>query len=275
MAYQYNGPQAEEVNGVLRALESAFQGAFGPNLVGLYLHGSMAMGSFNPWSSDIDLLAVTGVEPTRQEKLDLAGRVMAIAGDDCHHKIELSVLTAVQAREAHHPIGFVQHYSTTWHERYRLGQAELVLAGGDDEDLAAHVTVLHARGQVLLGAPIAETFGVVPREDYLRAVLYDIGSAREAIHEPSDAVSIQPAFTILNLCRTLRYLREGFVGSKREGGEWALKQEDLAAHRPVVSAALAQYIDETPCACDAAALTAFADALLTAIGEALPAGLPA
>ena len=87
--------------------------------------------------------------------------------------------------------------------------------------------------------------------------------------------STQPAFTILNLCRTLRYLREGFIGSKREGGEWALAQVALAPHRPVVSAALAQYVHGTPCACGASALTAFADDLLGAIDAALPAGLRA
>lgn len=267
MPYTYSGERAEEVNAVLRALEQAFGGAFGEALAGLYLHGSMAMGSFRPWSSDVDLLAVVLGPLPREVKLDLIRRVMVIAeGGEAFRKIELSVLTADEAARARHPIGYILHYSNTWHERFRQGSAELVIEGGGDEDLAAHVSVLHARGKVLCGPPIAEVFGAVPRRDYLSAVLYDIGGAREAI-------AGEPMYTTLNLCRTLCYLRHGFIGSKREGGEWALGEPEFAAHRPVIAAALTEYATAESQRYDPAALQALAADFIARIAPLLPEGL--
>ena len=49
-------------------------------------------------------------------------------------------------------------------------------------------------------------------------------------------------YLVLNLARVLAYKKEGRVLSKKEGGEWALKNlsEELA---PVVSAALEEYAE--------------------------------
>lgn len=44
---------------------------FGENLTGVYLHGSLAMGCFNPDKSDIDLIIVTEEAPTEEQKLQL------------------------------------------------------------------------------------------------------------------------------------------------------------------------------------------------------------
>lgn len=43
---------------VLTHFVSMCQRMMGKNLVGVYLHGSLAMGCFNPWESDLDLLVV-------------------------------------------------------------------------------------------------------------------------------------------------------------------------------------------------------------------------
>ncbi len=48
-----------EVNAVLHELQTGIEQTLGERLVGLYLHGSLAGGQFNPHSSDIDFLAVT------------------------------------------------------------------------------------------------------------------------------------------------------------------------------------------------------------------------
>ena len=50
---------------LLKALVEAAKGAFGANLTGVYLHGSLAMGCFNPKKSDIDLLVVVETMPGR------------------------------------------------------------------------------------------------------------------------------------------------------------------------------------------------------------------
>lgn len=43
---------------VLNRVVELFKEELGGNLVGIYLHGSLAMGCFNPDTSDVDLLLV-------------------------------------------------------------------------------------------------------------------------------------------------------------------------------------------------------------------------
>jgi predicted nucleotidyltransferase len=49
-----------EIDLLLDRLLREMQSILGSRLVGLYLHGSLAYGGFDPQSSDIDFLAVTG-----------------------------------------------------------------------------------------------------------------------------------------------------------------------------------------------------------------------
>ena len=53
--------------------------AFAENLVGIYLHGSLAMESFNPVSSDVDLLVVVRDRLSRDEKIALGERLLGQA----------------------------------------------------------------------------------------------------------------------------------------------------------------------------------------------------
>lgn len=256
MEYRYQGEQEQAVNACLNAAAEVFSRHLGDNLVGLYLHGSMAMGSFHPWSSDIDLLAVVAAPPREEAKLALARDIMVVAeSGQPLRKIEFSVVTAGAAARPQHPIPYVQHYSPTWHDAYRESRAQPVLRGGEDADLAAHFTVTSRRGVVLLGAPIDQTFGPVPRQDYLRAVWCDIAPAPDDIHS-------YPVYVILNLCRTLRFLREDIVGSKAEGAAWALCQQELAPWHALISTAAQEYAGAPAHPYDQEQLSAFAGALL-------------
>ena len=49
----------QEINGILDELLSGVKTVLGSRLVGLYIHGSLASGEFNPQTSDIDFLVVT------------------------------------------------------------------------------------------------------------------------------------------------------------------------------------------------------------------------
>ncbi len=264
MSFHYSGPSSSEVNAVLDALTSAFTRRIGVNLKGLYLHGSMAMGCFRPWSSDIDLLAVVFEPMERETKLALVGDVMEIAeGGSEFRKVEFSVLTAGEALGAKHPIHYILHYSDSWHQSYKEGNAELVITGGGDEDLAAHFSVIRQRGVVLYGAPIEDAIGEVPREDYLRAVWYDIKDAEANLQTI-------PVFVVLNLCRTLMFLESGRVGSKREGGQWAFGKPELAGYAPVIRAALGAYTQGKAPPADGEALRRFTQDMLNRIRGLLP-----
>ena len=48
----------EDVRPLLDRVVAGFRAILADNLVGIYLHGSLAMGEFNPLTSDVDLLVV-------------------------------------------------------------------------------------------------------------------------------------------------------------------------------------------------------------------------
>ena len=55
------------IDDLLDSLLSGMQRALGRQLIGLYLHGSLVMGGFDPEMSDIDMLAATATEITGEE----------------------------------------------------------------------------------------------------------------------------------------------------------------------------------------------------------------
>lgn len=56
---------------LLSAIRSTHLEILGNNLVGLYLHGSLALGGFNPRRSDVDYIAVMQAPPARETRLRL------------------------------------------------------------------------------------------------------------------------------------------------------------------------------------------------------------
>ena len=58
----------EGFEALLDRLTATSRALFGDDLIGVYLHGSAAMGCFNPKTSDLDLLLVTDTAPERAQK---------------------------------------------------------------------------------------------------------------------------------------------------------------------------------------------------------------
>ena len=225
----------------------------GDNLSGVYLHGSLAMGGFNPAHSDLDMLVVTGQglgEPARA----IAELVLKISGDP--NPLEVSFLREAHLHPWQYPTPFDFHFSEDWREKItpELQGGQLALWSGNpaptDPDLAAHITITRARGICLAGKPIAEVFPEVPRADYLDSILGDFDFARERINE-------NPVYAVLNFCRIYGYVLEGRLDSKAEAGAWAL--DHLPEYRSLIQAALTMYRGEEASArFDPAGLAQFA-----------------
>jgi streptomycin 3"-adenylyltransferase len=204
--------QVERFLSVLREILS-------DNLVGVYLHGSLAMGCFNPKRSDIDLLAITRRGMSVEEKRRIAELLLNISGSP--YPIEVSFLSERDLNPWEHPTPFDLHYSEMWRRQY-----EEDLSSGrwrdwneerhKDEDLAAHITVILNRGISLYGPSPRVVFPSIPEKDYIASILSDFEWARDRIIE-------DPVYGVLNLCRVYRYLLEGRISSKEEIGVWALR----------------------------------------------------
>jgi streptomycin 3"-adenylyltransferase len=188
------------------------------NLVGVYLHGSLAMGCFNPQASDIDLLIIVKEKLSLKIKKAIVKDILNLEEKYSEYNMEMSILLEKTLNEFEYPTPFELHYSKEHKEKYLIDE-DYVCGEDVDLDLAAHIVVTIHRGICLKGKPIKETFMPIENKYFLNSILNDIETA-------SENFTSQPVYTILNLCRVLYYIKEGVISSKKEGGEWGVKTLD-------------------------------------------------
>jgi streptomycin 3"-adenylyltransferase len=240
---QYNWADCPaDVRRQVTRLIGEVRAALEPDLVGVYLHGSLAMGCFNPARSDIDVLVVTRRGMTVDEKRRVAELLLTVS--NASRPIEISFLRETDLRPWRHPTPFDFHYGEESHrERLRAQLASGEWRRWNDEthydaDLAAHITVTRARGVCLLGEPIEDVFPPVPGRDY-----YD--SIRGDLRWVCDHAGGNSVYGVLNACRVLGYAETGRVMSKDEGGAWAATYLP-PERRSIVRTALTSYRGERP-----------------------------
>ena len=66
-----------ECKELLDKIVSAYAGILQQNLVGIYVHGSLAFGCFRWEKSDVDFLVVVREEPSLEQKVQLVKRFWA------------------------------------------------------------------------------------------------------------------------------------------------------------------------------------------------------
>ncbi|MBO4653083.1 MAG: DUF4111 domain-containing protein [Lachnospiraceae bacterium] len=209
------------------------------NLVGVYLHGSAVMGCFHPAKSDLDLLVVVEHAMTDEVKREFMDMVVMLNDEAPAKGIEMSIVRREVCKPFAYPTPFELHFSKMHLGWYRDDPEDYIRKmNGTDKDLAAHCTVIRARGRCLYGAPIPEVFGEVSKQDYMDSLWYDIAEAAEEITEDT-------MYLTLNLARVLAFQQEGRVLSKQEGGEWALANLPEKYH-DLLRDALSEYRGETP-----------------------------
>ena len=245
---------------ILDSFISLAQQTFGSNLVGIYLHGSAAMGCYNPQKSDLDLIVVVQDPLTTGEKRAFMDGVVALHEKTPAKGIEMSVVTRDVCKPFLYPTPFELHFSEGHRDWYQCDPEDYVAKmNGTDKDLAAHCTVIRARGKTLYGLPIEEMFGEVPPENYFDSLWYDVGNAREEILDA-------PMYLTLNLARVLAYIRERKVLSKQEGGVWALQRLPEKYH-PLIKTALQEYTDGADVEYSKELALQYADEMLCSIAK--------
>jgi predicted nucleotidyltransferase len=249
---------------VRRAVEDVvggFECILGSNLLGIYLHGSLAMDCFNPDRSDIDLLVVT------HKGMDVAAKrqvaELLLRHSNAPRPIEISFVHRAQLHPWQYPTPFDFHYSEDWRE-----QTTDALADGSwnlwnnaerrDADLAAHLTITLARGIPLCGPAPRDVFPPVPPADYLDAIWGDIAESPRWIGD-------QPVYGVLNLCRVYAYVRDGLVCSKDEGATWALNATPVEQRVLIAQALRAYRGEQDEATIDRKQVTAFARDMLKTI----------
>lgn len=246
------------VNEILDKIKTIFTDILQEKLTGVYLHGSLAMNCFTWETGDIDFLAVVNSALAHPEKTAIISSLLELNKQAPPKGIEMSIVTEETCHNFTYPTPFLLHFSNAHRSACENDLENFCRTmNGTDKDLAAHFTVTRTAGKPLCGKPISEVFSEVPKEHYLDSIRSDIENAEAEIAE-------NPVYTTLNLCRTLAYLKENLILSKKQGGEWAL--ENLPSeYRPVIISALHEYsAQETPIY-DNAQLRTFARFMLSRI----------
>lgn len=230
----------------------------GDKLTGIYLHGSMAMDCFNPEKSDIDFILVIDEDITNAEKLKFMKQVVRLNAQAPTKGLELSIVKREYCKPFVYPTPFELHFSPMHLQWFNDNPDHYVEhMKGEDQDLAAHFTIINRYGIVLYGEPIEQVFGEVSKRDYVDSIWSDVEGAREDIAE-------NPMYMTLNLCRVLAYLREDLCLSKLKGGEWGILHMTERYH-PLITQALISYTTSQEMQPDLDLAVQFADDILTQI----------
>jgi streptomycin 3"-adenylyltransferase len=231
-------PIEPEVQAYLDRVVGVLRKKLGAGLVGVYLHGSLAMGAFVPGHSDVDVLAVCAEPLSGKRSVALGAALDAIPRPRSGGHLEFSLVTEAEARKPPAKPAFEVHVST--HEEVP------VVDGHDrpgDQDLVIHFGMTRARGRALLGPEPTNLFPEPARPSLIRAFLADIEWARlhgEAGWEGHDSPELtSTAYRILNAARSWRYLKTGELGSKQEGAAWLERTDPGSGVRALLDAALA------------------------------------
>ena len=208
-----------QLDGVLAHLLSGVRSVLAGRFVGMYLHGSLALGDFDR-HSDVDFVVAVdrAVDDGQRAALQaLHARVYALESLWARH-LEGSYLTTGALRRwspENPPHLYLDH-----------GSSELVESHHDNTVLHRHV--LREHGIALAGPEPASLIDPIPPEDLRTEVRRQLKPWMGAfLAQPAklDSAWRQP-YTVLTTCRILYTLHHAAVVSKRRAAEWALDALD-------------------------------------------------
>jgi streptomycin 3"-adenylyltransferase len=231
---------SETANQFLSAFVRSFHETLGEKLTGVYLHGSLAMGCFNPISSDIDILVVVRDKLSVEEKKDIGQMLLKLSEMTPAKGLEMSVISLGSLRNFQHPSPYELHFSESNKADFTRGCVDFTKAVFDP-DLAAHIVITKARGICLYGESIEEVFPDIPHGFYLDSIAGDADWCYTNILKGADSGEGRvPTYAVLNFCRVLAFIEQRLITSKVEGGQWGVEHLPQE-YTSVIRAALQEY----------------------------------
>lgn len=247
----------KRVETLMREISSELQNILKNNLVGIYIHGSLAFDCFSWENSDIDFIVVTQEEPDFIQKKQIIKLLLKIDGRAPSKGIECSFVLKKDCRDFVYPAPYQLHFSNAHKEKYINDiDSHIKAMHGTDKDLAAHFTVINNVGITFYGKDRKNVFSPVAEEFYMDSIKCDIENA-------VDEITDNPVYFVLNLCRVLAYKQEGAVLSKAGGGLWGIS--NIPQFKSIIEKAYRQYVYNETADFDSKMLTEFAQYMLDKI----------
>ncbi|WP_435771519.1 aminoglycoside adenylyltransferase domain-containing protein [Nocardioides sp. SYSU DS0651] len=184
--------------------------ALGPDLVGVYFVGSVALGGYVPGGSDIDLVAVSESALGAAQGLEVASAVLEVSEACPARGVEFTLYRREEA--ATPPTGADFEVNVTGGPR--MPTAVRMDAGGEPGFwYVLDRAIAHRSAVVVTGPPPSTVFADVPRAALLGAM-----SDSMRWHRAHERTTLH---SVLNACRAWRFAEEDVLGSKLEGAAWA------------------------------------------------------
>lgn len=206
-----------EVVALLHALTRGARAALGDNLVGMYLRGSLALGDFDPATSDVDFFAITERAVVFEEFARLAALHASLARLPNPYSDQLE--------------GAYVERDAAW--RYEPGRRFPTIGRGESLEWAEHRAnwvierwTVREHGAPLDGPDPRALIAPVSREDIRRAVRARLPDWADWARRPDDPAwrshRGHKAYVVETLCRALYTLATGDLPSKARAVAWAL-----------------------------------------------------
>lgn len=210
-----------EIRQLFIDLLQSVQAILGSQFVGMYLYGSLAIGGFDPRTSDIDFLVVTHGALSLEATAALNEMHASLLADGSHwaQELEGSYIPLCDIRR-HNP----QHAP---HPHLERGCSALV-ADQSDDDWVIHRHVLCEQGVVLAGPPARELIDPVAPEE-LRSALLSLMRCwwTPMITDPARLHDLgYRCYAVQTMCRMLYTLQFNAVVPKQAAAQWAKEQLD-------------------------------------------------
>jgi hypothetical protein len=213
---------------------SSWRSALGRNLAGVYVHGSLSTGAFNPRTSDIDVLATTRTltDELANERILEVHHAMQGLGNDRWAEILDAMFVPAKALKIPRipPIAVLELHPEEGFTVQPLGP-----------DFTIQKRLLRQHGITLFGPRIAKIVSPVTTGELREA---QIAKLREGwlpqLEYPGQLLG-RPyqAYAVLTMCRALCLLATGEVVTKPEAAAWAQRGPYLWAWRSLIRSAVA------------------------------------
>lgn len=220
--YRYPTPY-DDVNIVLRHFEERIRTILDSQFLGMYLYGSLALGDFDPPTSDIDFIVVT------EERI--ADNTCTML-QEMHEQFDTGDSSWAGKVEATYISQEALHHSTPSQVQYpQLEKGEKLLKAPLETGWAFQLFTLRERGVVIAGPDPRTITDPVDAAGMQRAVAAIARGWQEQANQDPDWLEWvrhrdAQSFVVLTLCRMLYSLAIGDVASKPAAARWAIKTLD-------------------------------------------------
>jgi hypothetical protein len=208
-----------DVSHLLELFLAGLRDVLDENLLGVYFRGSLAIGGFDPETSDVDVLVVSHerVSETEFEALrEMHDRLRALPNRFAEG-LEVAYIDAAAARQF--KTGQEQPNITS-HDPFRWERFE--------SNWVLDLWMAREHSPALYGAEAGEVFGTISPEELRRAASWRLrewaGWIRAVPEKDREWLNerCHQAYVVETICRGLLTVDSGSVPTKRQAVEWAL-----------------------------------------------------